>query len=472
MANVNKVKVNNTVYDIEDTVARSSTVTMSSRADGSVSLSSASAGTSVNVPSLTNFGDPGLLEDDAVTEINTLKTDVSDLKSEISDIEEQIEGGGLTSAIKQALLQLAQKVAFIDENGQDYYDDLYDALYAVTAISLNTNSLSFSTLNSTQQLTATTTPAGGNVTWTSSDTSVATVDQTGLVTSVAYGNATITATSGSLSATCSVVIAQATLTSISAVYTQSGTVYSDASLDSLKTDLVVTAHWSNSTTSTVASADYTLSGTLTVGTSTVTVSYGGQTTTFNVTVTQARTILYQLTTPVTMTTSGSKKINTGVKILAEDTDLTIVCDWINGTITNSMCLLHCIYEASPYYGMAVQKANSDSYGWLLSGPNSSSSASNLTGLSTASNAHNVAVIRHTTSDGKWIVDGKCDGVRITQVVIDTAKTVTGVDTPLMIGAKRSTSGTYSNYFAGTVNSVVVYDDALTDAEVESILSGE
>ena len=56
-----------------------------------------------------------------------------------------------------------------------------------------------------------------------------------------------------------------TLVSISAVYTQSGTVYDTDTLDSLKTDLVVTATWSDTSTSTVASADYTLSGTLTEG---------------------------------------------------------------------------------------------------------------------------------------------------------------------------------------------------------------
>lgn len=208
---------------------------------------------------------------------------------------EQGGGDGLTEDIKQALLQLAQKVAYIDENGQDYYDDLYDALYppiVVTAITLNTNSLSFATLNSTQQLTATTTPVGGEITWSSSNTSVATVSQTGVVTAIAYGNATITATSGSVSATCSVSIAQATVTSISAVYTQSGTVYDTDSLDSLKSDLVVTATWSNSSTSTVASTDYTLSGTLTEGTSTITVSYSGKTTTFTVTVTHDTRIVY------------------------------------------------------------------------------------------------------------------------------------------------------------------------------------
>lgn len=76
----------------------------------------------------------------------------------------------------------------------------------------------------------------------------------------------------------------ANLVSIGAVYTQSGTIYTTDSLDSLKPDLVVTAHYSDSTTETVS--NYLLSGTLTSGTSTITVSYGGKTTTFNVAVTE------------------------------------------------------------------------------------------------------------------------------------------------------------------------------------------
>lgn len=72
--------------------------------------------------------------------------------------------------------------------------------------------------------------------------------------------------------------------SISAVYTQSGTVYDTNSLDSLKTDLVVTAHYSDETTATVTT--YTLSGTLTSGTSIITVTHEEKTTTFSVTVTE------------------------------------------------------------------------------------------------------------------------------------------------------------------------------------------
>lgn len=197
---------------------------------------------------------------------------------------------GISEEVKQALLQIAEKVAYIDEHGQDYYDDLYDALYPpipATAITLSQSGISWAVTGQTQQLTATLTPSTSTdtVSWESSNTSVATVSDSGLVTGVALGNATITATAGSVSATCSVAIATATVTSIDAVYTQSGTVYDDDSLDILKPDLVVTALWSNGTTSTVASTDYTLSGTLTAGTSTVTVTYAGKTDTFSVTVT-------------------------------------------------------------------------------------------------------------------------------------------------------------------------------------------
>ena len=118
-------------------------------------------------------------------------------------------GGGLTEDFKQALLDCFENVAWIGDDGQDYYDALYNALYP-----------------------------------------------------------------------------SAEVISISAVYTQGGTVYDTDSLDSLKSDLVVTATYDDTSTAEVPSADYTLSGLLTVGTSTITVSYGGKTTTFSVTVSE------------------------------------------------------------------------------------------------------------------------------------------------------------------------------------------
>ena len=134
-------------------------------------------------------------------------------------------GDGLTNDIKQALLDCFANVAWINDDGEEYYDELYDALYP-----------------------------------------------------------------------------PANLSYISCVYTQSGTVYDNASLESLKTDLVVTAHYSNATTETVTT--YTLSGTLTTGTSTITVSYGGKTTTFNVTVTHATT-QYTITNTLSNVTNSN-----------------------------------------------------------------------------------------------------------------------------------------------------------------------
>ena len=104
---------------------------------------------------------------------------------------------------------------------------------------------------------------------------------------LAEGTSTITVSYQGKSTSFQVVVTvQPVLDSITAAYTQSGTVYDTDTLDSLKDNLVVTAVYSDSSTQTVPAADYVLSGTLTVGTSTITVSYGGKTTTFIVTVSE------------------------------------------------------------------------------------------------------------------------------------------------------------------------------------------
>ena len=82
-----------------------------------------------------------------------------------------------------------------------------------TSITLSATSLSFSSIGATQQLSATVKDqngaimSGASVTWGSSSASIATVSSSGLVTSVADGAATITATSGSASGTASVTVA-------------------------------------------------------------------------------------------------------------------------------------------------------------------------------------------------------------------------------------------------------------------------
>lgn len=206
-----------------------------------------------------------------------------------STIPGQGGSGELSEDVKQALLQFARKVAYIDENGQDYYDDLYDALYSsaptpsAELVSISAVYTQSGTVYNTDTLDSL--KSDLVVTAHYSDSTTQTVNEYTLSGTLAEGTSTITVAYGDKTTTFNVTVTVApSLTSISAVYTQSGTVYNTTTLDSLKGDLVITAHYGD-TTATVPSADYTLSGTLEVGTSTVLVSYRGKTTTFDVTVT-------------------------------------------------------------------------------------------------------------------------------------------------------------------------------------------
>ena len=70
-----------------------------------------------------------------------------------------------------------------------------------TTVELDKSDLTFTAAGETQQLTA---ESKKELTWSSSDETVATVDQSGLVTAVAPGTATITVSAGDVSATCTV----------------------------------------------------------------------------------------------------------------------------------------------------------------------------------------------------------------------------------------------------------------------------
>ncbi|RTE06297.1 S-layer homology domain-containing protein [Paenibacillus whitsoniae] len=86
-----------------------------------------------------------------------------------------------------------------------------DDLILVSSLSLNKSSLNLA-IGKTEVLQAETTPdeaPNKTLTWTSSDNSVATVDQNGLVTGKKAGTAVISVTIGSLSKTCTVTVMEA-----------------------------------------------------------------------------------------------------------------------------------------------------------------------------------------------------------------------------------------------------------------------
>lgn len=212
----------------------------------------------------------------------TVAEDISQLKEEISQL------SGLSEEVKVALLQIAQKVAYVDEHGQDYYDDLYDALYP-----------------------------------------------------------------------------PADLVSISAVYTQSGTVYDTDTLDSLRNDLVVTATYSTGTSAVVTG--YTLSGTLTAGTSTITAAFGGQTAAFSVTVSHQTQVVKTYFSDVPTLRSGYlKKTNGAEQALSGGSYVEL--DYVDGMYIHSRMnanwsayLNIVLYNGSSYSSVQMTKTGTEAY---------------------------------------------------------------------------------------------------------------
>ena len=192
-------------------------------------------------------------------------------------------GTGLTAEEKSLILELFSKAAYAEDDASTAYDRL-EALWTVITrlVSLNLSHVTSSNQSASVE------NGSRYVTNLTADTNYSinevTVTMGGVdITSTAYSSGTVSIPSvtGNIVITATAVLAAQ---SITATYTQSGTVYDTDSLDSLKADLVVTANYSGGTSETVPSSDYTLSGTLTEGTSTITVSYAGLTTTFTVTV--------------------------------------------------------------------------------------------------------------------------------------------------------------------------------------------
>lgn len=202
---------------------------------------------------------------------------------------------GIAAGFRAALLQCFRKVAWIDQNGQDYYDELYDTLYptpeSISAVFTQGDAVIWDTnsLDDLKQYLV--------VRATYGDSSTAEVFDYTLSGTLTEGTSTITASYMEKTATFSVTVTH-NPAYLTAVYTQTGTVYEIDALNTLKSDLVVTYYANAQATGVVLSENsYTLSGTLTEGTSTITATYQGVSDTFSVTVTADPGVITAVYTP-------------------------------------------------------------------------------------------------------------------------------------------------------------------------------
>ena len=366
---------------------------------------------------------------------------------------------GLTEDMKQALLQIARKVAYIDDQGQTYYDDLYDAFYPpktvvlITAVFEQGSTVIYddTALDDLKQYLTVTAKYDDNTTAILPDSAYT---LTGLLEAP---SSTVTVLYNGVSTTFSVAVtARPALSSISAVYTQSGTVYDIDTLDSLKDDLVVTAHYSDSSTQTVPAADYTLSGTLTAGTSTITVAYGGKTTTFNVTVTS--TYMFSVADRV-MTVDDS--IDTGVDLISTDRDFSICLDIAITQFNGQPKIYYQFENASPWRGLVFGHGASNSFNckYINAYEVISRAASSLTKVK--------AVISHTSGSGKAFCY-----YRFNEETSTSSATVNNEFVSLNPSANLTIGKHTTNTWAGTINRFDIRSFALTQAQAESFITGE
>ena len=308
------------------------------------------------------------------------------------------------------------------------------------------------------------------------------------------GTSTITASYSGKTTTFNVIVSKrsATLQSITAVFTQgSAVIYTDSSLNDLKPYLVVTANYSDSTTQTITG--YTLSGTLTGGTSTITASYGGKTTTFNVTVTERATPptpstnpIYTLTAPATFN-GTSDHIDTEMQLIdSNKKNITIVGDLLDKskpTNGNPKMLLHCMHEVSPYPGITIQmnpttdteksfvlNVNSNS----ASGGYGSIKANNIINDESEGIMEKFAVIINNQNSTFTLV-GVFNGKYFYETkALPSGYNSTEITEIAVIGArKKIDDGTtqYDRYWKGTIYDLKVYDYAWDKTEADNYVTG-
>ena len=211
----------------------------------------------------------------------------------------------------------------------------------VTGVSLNKNSLSLEK-GSNETLIATVTPSNAtnkNVTWSSSNTSVATVNSSGKVTAVKAGTATITVTTedGGKTATCSVTVTDPVISVTGVSLNKNSLSLEKGSNETLiatitqsnATNKNVTWRSSNTSIATVNSSGKVTAVKAGTATITVTTEDGGKTATCNVTVTDSD---ISITDPVISVTGVS--LNKNSLSLEKGSDETLIATVTPSNATN------------------------------------------------------------------------------------------------------------------------------------------
>ena len=209
-------------------------------------------------------------------------------------------------------------------------------------------------LNGTVRLSANVMPSNATnktVTWSSNNTSVATVSSDGTVKAVGYGTAVITAkTVNGLTSNCTINVKKEEVTSLTIATQPTKTNYYVG--DTLNTaGLTLKAAYNNGTTQTITGGFTCTPTALTsAGTQTVTVNYGGKTATFTVNV-------QDVTLSGIAVASKPSKVNYFVGDTLDTTGLKLTATYNNGTTQTITGVFTCTPTALSTAGVQTVTVN-------------------------------------------------------------------------------------------------------------------
>ena len=182
------------------------------------------------------------------------------------------------------------------------------------------------------------------------------------------------------------------------------------------------------------------------------------------------TILYSL--PAVTTFDGTNYIDTGVAPLATDDPFTIFIDWTHTGesefVGSKYVIAHAMTENSPYNGIILQYNNNGIVSEYRQNNNTISSNSTSALIANA-DLYRVKVIYRKEADGNITVS-RCYNEN-GQIHTNT-KQITYVAVPeeLRLGCYRSNVGGTGRFAKGIMNDCKVYNYALSDEQVNELLT--
>ena len=489
-----------TITAVSSSVQGSASLKVSSAAANLVSIALSPAASSLALNTSAQFTATGNYSDGTTADITKLVSWTSSRTSVAT-----VNSSGLVTAAAVGATNISAKYAGVSQSTSLAVTAPAIASIAVTPVGLTLG------IGINQQFTATATYTDGTsadlvagVTWNSSAPSVATINASGLASTVATGATTITATVGAFSDTSDLTVVPAHLISIAVTpavqsIAQGTTQQFSAigSFDDGSTQLLPSLTWS-STSSSVASVDSTgLAAGLAAGTTTITAASGSVSGTSSLTVTGATLVSIALTPANSTMAVGTTKQYTATGSFSDSSsqDISASVLWtssnssaatinaqglVSSLATGSATIRAALGSVSGSTGLTISTAHltaitvnpanpriekGTTLKFTASGTFSDGSlASNLVGITWKSSKPNLASIRstgiaHGKKGGTATISASSSGVTgSTTLTVGTGTLVSLAVTPATVTA--TAGGTQSFVATGTFSDASTQDITL------------